>query len=505
MRFFAVASALWLTFCPSALAQDTSASGSLSLNSNQPSWTFDYSTQKANDQNWIGVYYTAGGGPVDQKKGSSNSIKWKWAPRSQGSVQIDTGSLEPGNYTAFFLAQNGYTWLAEPLQVIKGREYGGDVSFIVADVSLPNARAGDKYSHSVRGLVRGGSSDVTFSKESGSADWISVSEDGIISGTPSSSADEAVVTVRATGRDSATSAAFKISVAGSGKALISTLKVLSLNMWNGGTGVTNYHDKQVKFLASCGADVVGIQEDQQGRHVPRLADALGWYHWSSGGDVGILSKYPITQDYGVISGPARSGGVKIALDGSNKEINFFVAHLGYTPYGPYDTCFDHYPVDKIIEREAQSGRTPQMKATLEGMKSQLDDADDTPVFLVGDFNAPSHLDYTEGLKEKNCGYSGIKWPTSVLPEEAGLIDSFRVAHPDPVKEQGITWSPIYIWNGGRRRPEPLDRIDFVLHKGKGLKVTDSKTVVVGEPKPQPNHKENEWFSDHRAVLTTYEI
>ncbi|WZH48273.1 Endonuclease/exonuclease/phosphatase [Fusarium acuminatum] len=389
--------ALWLSLCPSVLAQDPSAqppapgvpapdaSGSLSLNTNQPSWTFDYSTQSASMANWIGLYYSAGGGPVDQKKGASNSIKWKWAPHAQGSVQIDSGSLEPGNYTAFFLANGGYTWLAQPLEVIKGREFGGDVSFIVSDVSLPNGRVDDKYSHSIKGLLRGGSSDVSFSKEGSNADWIKVSTDGIISGTPTSSSEEAVVTVRATGTDSASSAVFTINVAKSGNALLGQLKVLTLNMWNGGTRVSNYHDKQVKFLASCGADIVGIQEDQQGRHVPRLADALGWYHWSSGGDV------------------------------------------------------------------------------------------------------------------------GIKWPTSVLPEEAGLIDSFRVAHPDPVAEQGITWSPIYIWNGGRRRPEPLDRIDFILHKGKGLKVTDSHTVVVGEPKPQPNHGDNEWFSDHRSVLTTYEL
>ncbi|KAL5589021.1 hypothetical protein FOBRF1_015549 [Fusarium oxysporum] len=512
MRFqsplIAVASALWV-LCPSVLAQEPAApadaSGSLSLNTDKPLWTFEYQTSTPNLANWIGLYYSAGGGPVDQKKGSSNSIKWKWAPHAEGDVQLDFGSLEPGNYTAFFLANGGYTWLAPPLQIIKGRELDGDVKFIVSDVSLPNARVGDGYSHSIRGLVRGGGGTMKFSSEGSNVDWIKISADGIVSGTPTSSADKAVFTVRATGRDSAASGVFTINVAGSGKALLSQLKVLTLNMWNGGTRVTSYHDKQVKFLASSGADVVGIQEDQQGRHVPRLADALGWYHWSSGGDVGILSKYPIVEDYGVISGPARSGGVKIALDGKSQQINFFVAHLGYTPYGPYDTCYDHLPVDKIIQREAQSGRTPQMKATLEGMKSQLDNADEIPVFFVGDFNAPSHLDYVDGLKEKNCGYTNIQWPTSILPKEKGLIDSFRVAHPDPVKEQGITWSPIYIWNGGYRKPEPLDRIDFILHKGKGLKVTDSHTVVVGEPKPEPNHKDNEWFSDHAAVLTTYEL
>ncbi|KAF5020174.1 hypothetical protein F66182_7814 [Fusarium sp. NRRL 66182] len=508
MRFFSVASALLglsSSSSSSALAQRTSsqASGSLSLSRDQPSFTFEYSTDKPNDANWIGLYYSAGGGPYHQKKGSSNSVKWKYAPSSRGSVQLDSSNLEPGNYTAFLLANGGYTWLAEPLQVIKAREYGGDLKFIASDLELPKARVGDRYTHSIRGLVRGGTSQVTFSSQ-GSYHWLQVSEDGIISGTPGQ-AGRHTIHVRATGTYSAAAASFVINVVESGSPLLSQLKVLSLNMWNGGTGVTDYHDKQVRFLAMSGVDVVGIQEDQQGRHVPRLADALGWYHWSSGGDVGVLSKYPIVDKYGVISGPARSGGVRIALDGEKQQINFFVAHLGYTPYGPYDTCFDHKPSGQIIQDEAKSGRTPQMKTTLAGMKKQIDQADEIPILFVGDFNAPSHLDYVDGLKEKNCGYSGIRWPTSVLPEEAGFIDSFRVAHPDPVKEQGITWSPIYIWNGGYRKPEPLDRIDFILHKGKGLKVADSHTVLVGEPKPQPHHKENEWFSDHAAVLTTYEL
>ncbi|EGU72928.1 hypothetical protein FOXB_16562, partial [Fusarium oxysporum f. sp. conglutinans Fo5176] len=512
MRFLTIASALWLALCPSVRAQDptpqdpspqnqsSQASGTLSLDSDQAPFTFEYSTDRPNPANWIGLYYSAGGGPVDQEKGSSNSIEWKYAPRAQGSIQLDSSSLEPGNYTAFFLANGGYTWLAEPLQVIKSREFGGDVSFIVSNVELPNARVGDRYSYSIRGLVHGGNSDVRFSSE-GSSDWISINNDGVISGTPTSSG-KATIRVRATGANSTASAFFTINVAASGSPLLSQLKVLSVNMWNGGTEVTNYHDKQVRFFASSGADVVGIQEDQQGRHVPRLADALGWHYWSSGGDIGVLSKYPITESYGIISGPSRSGGVKISLDDKKQQINFFVAHLGYTPYGPYDTCFNHLPVEKILQHEAQSGRTPQMKATLAGMKNQLAQADDTPVFLVGDFNAPSHLDYVEGLKDKNCGYSGIKWPTSILPEEAGLIDSFRVAHPDPVADQGITWSPIYIWNSGYGKPEPRDRIDFILYKGQGLNVTDSRTVVVDDPKPEPNHRENEWFSDHAAVLST---
>ncbi|KAJ4257884.1 hypothetical protein NW757_003512 [Fusarium falciforme] len=506
MRFasplIAVASALWLTLFPSVQAQSAEASGSLSLIEGEDLFTFRYSTSQPDSSNWVGLYYSAGGGPVDGEKGSSNSIMWKWTPKSQGTVQLSASSLEPGNYTAFFLARGGYQSLAEPLEVVKPRETGGDVAFIVSDVTLPKARVGDRYTYQLSGLVKGGN-HVTFSTQ-GYGSWLKITEGGVLAGTPTGTAKDAVVTIRATGTDSAAIGVFTVPVVPEGEPLIKELKVMSLNMWNGGTGVTNYHDKQVRFMASSGADIIGIQEDQWGRHIPRLANALGWWGWSSGGDVGILSKYPIVEEYGVISRPSRSGGVRIALDGDQQQLNFYVAHLGYTPYGPYDTCFSHMSPDKVIQREAQSGRTPQMEATLRGMKNHLDQADETPVFLVGDFNAPSHLDWVDGLKEKNCGYSNVRWPTSVLPEEVGLIDSFRVANPDPVKVQGTTWSPVTIWNNANRR-EPQDRIDFILHKGKSLKVTDSHTVVVGNPMPIPDTKYNEWFSDHAAVLTTYEL
>ncbi|KAF4973972.1 hypothetical protein FZEAL_9079 [Fusarium zealandicum] len=495
-RLVAVASALWIALFSAAQVQG----GSLSLVKGQALFTFQYSTQQASSTNWVGLYHF-GDGPVDQEKRPGSSITWKYAPGAEGTLQLDPSGLEPGNYTAFFLANGGYKWVSDPAEVYLPREAGGDVSFIVSEITLPNARQGDEYSYSIAGLIKGGET-IQFAKQGSSPGWVHISPEGVISGTPPHDAEEAVVTARAIGPNSAATAVFTIPVRPSGSRLLNKLEVLSLNMWNGGTKVSNYHEKQVRFIASSGADVVGLQEDQSGRHAARLAGALGWYYWSSHGDVGILSKYPIVQDYGVISGPSRSGGVRIALDGESQQINFYVAHLGFTPYGPYDFCYEKMTPEQVIAREEQSGRTPQMKATLAGMEKQLDQADKVPLLFAGDMNAPSHLDWTEGLKEKHCGYAGVRWPTSVLPEEAGLVDSFRVAHPDPVAVEGLTWSPLNKWNGDK--PEPQDRIDFIYHKGKGLKVSDSRAVVVGKPNPDP-YRDNEWTSDHAAVLTSYEL
>jgi endonuclease/exonuclease/phosphatase family metal-dependent hydrolase len=119
--------------------------------------------------------------------------------------------------------------------------------------------------------------------------------------------------------------------------------------------------------------------------------------------------------------------------------------------------------------------------------------DSTPVVLVGDFNTPSHLDWPD-----------VEWPVTKAAEEAGLRDSYREAHPDAVRDPGHTWSPIHPEHeDGSGRAEPQDRIDFVLHNGRGLRVLDSRVVVRGAVRVWPEVAGNVWPSDHAAVLTTF--
>jgi len=283
------------------------------------------------------------------------------------------------------------------------------------------------------------------------------------------------------------------------------LTVMSFNLWEGGTNVNGYHEKQVRFILESGADVVGLQETIDGEHAIRLASALGWDVWASNQSASILSRYPIVETY---SETSAGGGVRINLSGDSgdeKEINFWNAHLTAYPYGPYGFCNEGKSQEEVLEIEAESGRTGQMASLLAAMATQLASSDNIPVLLTGDTNAPSHLDYVEGLREKNCGIADFGWPTSVLPQQVGLIDSYRVAHPDPVAVSGTTWSPIFpLSEGATGIPEPQDRIDFI-YATEQLRVTASRTVVVGKPQPPPNEADNEWTSDHAAVLTWFKL
>lgn len=263
------------------------------------------------------------------------------------------------------------------------------------------------------------------------------------------------------------------------------LRVMSWNLWLGGSPVDDHRAKQVKAIMDAGADVVGLQETA-GSSARELADALGWHHHSAGENLGVISRHPITARLGDPDvGFYGAAGVRIAVR-PGREVEVWTAHLHYTPYGPYEFHFDGLGADRLIAHEEV--RLGQMGEALR----RIGDTD-VPVVLVGDFNCPSHLDWAE-----------VEWPVTRAAEEAGFRDSYREAHPDPATAPGHTWSPIHpVHEDGSGRPEPQDRIDYVLHRG--LRVLDSRTWVTGTPAPWPQVAGNDWPSDHAAVVTTFAV
>lgn len=466
-----------------------------------------YSTPRPHPKNWIGLYTDPGNGPVEEKYVGPSS-KWVYIPDATGGATLPTDGLEPGDYVVYALAADGYAWLAAPakLRIVSNEP----PRFVTGAFTLRNARAGSPYTATVKGLARGGVD--RFAKISGPS-WAEVAADGSITGTPpaSASAKTAVVKVeaRAASGEQAT-ATVRIRIRPPGAPLVPELKTLSWNLWHGGSQVRDGREKQLKFLLDRDIDVVGVQESS-GTGTKALGEALGWDYYQAGPDLGVLSRYPITARGPL---PSESGlpmsNVRIRIDERRgAEVALWNVHLGYTPYGPYDACFGKLPVERLLAREAESGRTRQIEGIMKAMSADLKAAGRTPVLLMGDFNAPSHLDWTEA--NPHCGHGYVPRPTSRMPAEAGMRDTFRVAHPDPAAEPGITWSPIYkTFTGGYGHdshagsPEPQDRIDFIHVKGR-LSVLASDAVVEGTPQPIPGHRDNAWTSDHAAVLTVFRV
>jgi HAD superfamily hydrolase (TIGR01509 family) len=263
------------------------------------------------------------------------------------------------------------------------------------------------------------------------------------------------------------------------------LRVMTWNLWFGGTKVHDHRAKQLKVITETEVDVVGLQETC-GTAAEELAEALGWYHHRAGENLGVISRHPVTATFGDPDvGFYGAAGVRIRL-AEGVEADVWTAHLDCTPYGPYEAAHDGPAAADLIAHEEV--RLGQMRDSLRRIGRG-----ETPVVLVGDFNSPSHLDWPD-----------VEWPVTRAAEEAGFADSYREAHPDPVRDPGHTWSPVHAEHeDGSGRPEPQDRIDFVLHRG--LRVLDSRTYVAGSPRSWPDVEDNDWPSDHAAVITTFSL
>ena len=129
-----------------------------------------------------------------------------------------------------------------------------------------------------------------------------------------------------------------------------------------------------------------------------------------------------------------------------------------------------------------------------------------PVFLVGDFNAPSHLDWTPAtVGQRPHVRSVVDWPVSRAIEAAGFRDTWREIHPDPVAEPGLTWWADRPPTGGYEPgPDtPNDRIDIIYAAGPST-TTDCR--IVGEPGARDVAiSVDPWPSDHRAVMATFRV
>jgi exodeoxyribonuclease-3 len=275
----------------------------------------------------------------------------------------------------------------------------------------------------------------------------------------------------------------------------SVVRVMTYNACRGGTYQGQPLSQSAKLIELAKADIVGLQEI--GENIPKLAELLGWNHGSS-----FLTRYEIIdQTQGMGKRPWY--GIKVKLP-SGQHVYAFNAHLPNPPNQAYQLLglkggYRSYP--KIhTEEEAIAGakkaRGKYIDRLLKLMKSFVDSED--PIFVVGDFNEPSHLDWTEAAAKAGHHPMKVAFPTSLRMAKAGFTDSYRTIHPDEVAKPGLTWSPVYE---PAHHDHHFMRIDYVYFKGKSAEVTDVK--IVGEDKEHADIVVSPYPSDHRAVVATF--
>ena len=218
----------------------------------------------------------------------------------------------------------------------------------------------------------------------------------------------------------------------------------------------------------------------------------------------ILTRYEIVESL--------YKGVKVKLD-SGRHAYIFNVHLSSHPYQPYQLLkirpkwHKHTNNITFIKTEAEAiewakkARGAEMAKVLRQVKSIPDKQ--APVFVVGDFNEPSHLDWTEAAAKAGRHPIKVAYPTSTGMAKAGFTDSYRKIYPDEMKNPGLSPGPLLTKSVIPRTHH--DRIDFVYFKGKGLKGERCKDC---RRKPEENADLvmlAPYPSDHRAVVADFKL
>ncbi len=271
------------------------------------------------------------------------------------------------------------------------------------------------------------------------------------------------------------------------------IRVLTFNVANDGKNVNQPVNQIMKVIKESNANIVCLQEAFI--TVKELAELPGWNcagQWSGGA---VLTKFKI------IGKTPEKMGVKIRLD-SGKEIFMFNVHFPAAPYQPYQLLKIPYGDGKFIINEeeavfeATQARGKQVAALLDEIS--IIDIDNCPIFITGDLNEPSHLDWTEAAAKINRHPIKVEYPTTFNITRAGFSDTYRTTYPDEIKHPGYTWTPTTKPDNPK---DHHDRIDFIFFKGKDIKIKSAE--VIGESKKNADIVVTPFPSDHRAVAASF--
>jgi endonuclease/exonuclease/phosphatase family metal-dependent hydrolase len=268
------------------------------------------------------------------------------------------------------------------------------------------------------------------------------------------------------------------------------LTLVSFNAWESGRRVDDGPAKIADAIAAVGGDVVGLPECDEGcasriaarlRTLPGYGDARFMTHNGLHRirSFSIVSRLPFVEQWEGFG--LRGMGVKVLVDGV--PVRVFAVHLSSFFYSPYEARNAPAP-EEVRFASHESGRASEWASIDERLVSKNDPA--LPTVVLGDFNAPSHLDWTPANAAQNAGHS-FAFPLSRALEAKGFVDAYRAVHPDPIESPGFTWTP-GAPKGALDDREVHDRIDYVY--ARGAREVRQAFVYARDP----------WPSDHAALV-----
>lgn len=310
------------------------------------------------------------------------------------------------------------------------------------------------------------------------------------------------------------------------------LTVLQWNIWQEGTQVKGGYDAIVNEIVRLRPDFVTFSEVRNYHGVDFISKLCkdleqkgAKYYGFNSYDSGLLSSVPITDSLVVYPEKDDHGSIYgLHCDWNGHKLAVYTAHLDYLNDAYYDvrgydgSTWQEIPIptsaEEVLRRNALSLRDEAMTAFLE--QAAKDEAEGRLVILGGDFNEPSHLDWTEATRYLYDHHGlVIAWPQTQSLEKAGFIDAYREKWPDPLAHPGftfpadnpavdvkrLTWTPL---------ADERERIDYLFFKGPGLRVRDCKIfgprgcIAYGRRVPNVGREdfiepEGVWPTDHKGL------
>ena len=259
--------------------------------------------------------------------------------------------------------------------------------------------------------------------------------------------------------------------------------ILQLNLWGECAKVENGSQYLLDQIAYFQPDIATFCELYKGENddpiIPQLTQSLaekGMTYYSAQVDGrAIISKYPIIGKERI-----NEWMFKAVLNIEGKRAAVYPTHSEYRYYSCYYPrgyndgrySWDKLPnpitdVDEILAVNRQSGRIESTKIFIQDAEKETEKG--ALVFLAGDFNEPSHLDWQDDTKNlrdhRGCV---VDWDVSLLLYNNGFEDAYREFFPDAVNYPGftfpadnmhvevssLTWAP---------DADERERIDFIYY------------------------------------------
>lgn len=277
---------------------------------------------------------------------------------------------------------------------------------------------------------------------------------------------------------------------GDGETYNTTVRILTANLASFSSSIPR--EKLGTAIEQANPDIIAIQE--AGNLAQDLAEDLGFSKsviTLTARSASVLSRFPVKTLHDAT----------VDLELCEKAIiRVAPIHTQYRPavplsYGPY--ALRDNP--ELTEQEIIAAQELEHGADIQSAISDMEDKEtNEPVasFIAGDFNEPSHLDWTETASTQHFNRS-IAWPSSTTIYEAGFVDGWRTIYPDPMTHPGNTWTPMPGVD------EVHDRIDIIYHRGENVRPVSAE--IIGEDADHAQIVVSPFPSDHRFVVVEYEL